>query len=212
MPINDSSLLDGAHEDRPRAVRPPARTKDYPGTELLRTHRLILRELRFSDVGNLSNLHQEKKVREMLLEPVPVAFLEIAGLVILANRTYTEKPGCGIWLAEDHQGNFVGLFSLMPIADSDEVELGARLMPEMFGRLYSLEGARALRDYAFACMPISRLHGFCHPENHAVPAIFRRLGFSAAGEAEHFGNPALKFLLERSEILSGKRTVAKEQL
>ena len=106
----------------------PSRGRDYAGTELLRTHRLVLRELRLSDVNDLSALHQEPKVREMLLEPVPVAFLEIAGLVISANRTYVEKPGRGIWHAADHAGEFVGLFSLMPVADSDEVELGARLI------------------------------------------------------------------------------------
>lgn len=196
----DHSLLTMEfHEDLPRVRRKPSRTEDYPGTELLRTHRLVLRELRFSDVGSLSNLHQEQKVREMLLEPVPIAFLEIAGLVILANRTYAERPGCGIWHASDHDGNFVGLFSLMPVGDSEEVELGARLMPAMFGRMYSLEGSRALRDHAFRSMSIARLLGFCHPQNHAVPAIFRRLGFSPAGMTQHFGNEALKFVIERDE-------------
>ncbi len=177
--------------------RRPSRSGDYAGSELLRTHRLVLRELRLSDVSDLSALHQEPKVREMLLEPVPVAFLEIAGLVISANRTYVEKPGLGIWHAADHAGEFVGLFSLMPVGDTHEVELGARLMPAMFGRLYSLEGARALRDFAFSELGLPRLHGFCDPRNHAVPAIFRRLGFTPEGMTEHYGKEALKFVLGR---------------
>lgn len=178
------------------SARSPARGQDYPGNELLRTHRLVLRELQFADVAELSALHQEPEVRETLLEPVPIAFLEVAGLVIQANRVYAQRPGLGIWRAADHSGQFVGLFSLMPVGDSEDVELGARLMPQMFGRLYSLEGARALRDHAFANLGLPRLYGFCHPQNHAVPAIFRRLGFEAAGQAQHFGKDALKFILE----------------
>ena len=175
-----------------------ARTRDYPGEELLRTHRLVLRGLRFRDLSALAALHREPSVRALLLEPVPRNALEIAGLVILANRTAERHPGLGIWHAADDAQRFVGLFSLMPLADGRGVELGARLPPWEAGRLYSLEGSRALRDHAFATLGLERLHGFCHPRNHAVPALFRRLGFQARGETVHFERPALGFVLERA--------------
>lgn len=174
-----------------------ARERDYPGETLLRTHRLVLRGLRFRDLSALSALHREDSVRALLLEPVPRTALEVAGLVILANRTGEQHPGLGIWHASDQAQRFVGLFSLMPLADGDGVELGARLLPSAAGRLYSLEGSRALRDHAFAMVGLERLHGYCHPDNHAVPALFRRLGFEARGATEHFGRPALGFVLER---------------
>lgn len=174
------------------------RARDYPGETLLRTHRLVLRGLRFRDLSALSALHREDSVRALLLEPVPRTALEVAGLVILANRTDEQHPGLGIWHASDQAQRFVGLFSLMPQADGDGVELGARLLPSAAGRLYSLEGSRALRDHAFATVGLERLHGYCHPDNHAVPALFRRLGFEARGATGHFGRPALGFVLERA--------------
>lgn len=174
------------------------RARDYPGEILLRTHRLVLRGLRFRDLSALSALHREESVRALLLEPVPRTALEIAGLVILANRTGEQHAGLGVWHASDHAQRFVGLFSLMPLAGDAGVELGARLLPWAAGRLYSLEGSRALRDHAFATLGLERLHGFCHPGNHAVPALFRRLGFEARGETIHFDRPALGFVLERA--------------
>ena len=181
----------------PSPPRAATRDRDYPGALLLQTHRLVLRGLRFRDLSVLSALHREAAVRSLLLEPVPLDALEIAGLVIEANRMYEQRPGLGIWHAADHRAEFVGLFSLMPLANGTDVELGARLMPAAAGRLYSLEGSRALRDHAFTTLGLARLHGFCHPHNHAVPAIFRRLGFDAIGETQHFGQHALGFVLER---------------
>lgn len=174
------------------------RARDYPGEVLLRTHRLVLRGLRFRDLSALSALHREPSVRALLLEPVPRSALEVAGLVILANRTGEQHPGLGIWHASDQAQRFVGLFSLMPLPDGHGVELGARLLPSAAGRLYSLEGSRALRDHALATLGLERLHGYCHPDNHAVPALFRRLGFEARGATVHFGQPALGFVLERA--------------
>ena len=178
--------------------RTDARDRDYAGAPLLQTHRLALRGLRFRDLSALSALHREASVRSLLLEPAPLTALEIAGLVIEANRMYAERPGLGIWHAADRAAQFVGLFSLMPLADGAGVELGARLMPDAAGRLYSLEGSRALRDHAFATLGLARVHGFCHPHNHAVPAIFRRLGFDAIGETRHFDQRALGFVIERT--------------
>ncbi len=181
-----------------QAQRQGRKPRDYSGTCLLQTRRMSLRSLRFADVGELSALHQHEQVRALLLEPVPLSFLENVGLVIQANHVHEERPGLGVWHASTSDSRFVGLFSLMPVTGGDAVELGARLMPDANGRLLSLEGARALRDYAFEVLQLPRLLGFCHPDNHAVPAIFRRLGFSADGETEHFDRPALAFSLQRS--------------
>ncbi len=178
--------------------------RDYPATCLLRTRRMVLRGLRFADVAELSTLHQHDGVRALLLEPVPVSFLEIAGLIIQANHVYGERPGLGVWHASMADGRFAGLFSLMPVDGGEEVELGARLMPEANGRLLSLEGARALRDYAFDVLQLPGLRGFCHPDNHAVPAIFRRLGFATDGETEHFNQRALAFSLQRDSWVAAR--------
>lgn len=175
------------------------RRHDYPGTELLRTRRLVLRGLRFRDLSALSALHREPSVRALLLEPAPASALENAGLIIQANRLYEEHPGLGIWHAADAEDRFVGLFSLVPLADGSAVELGARLLPSAGGRLYSLEGSRALRDMAFERLGLPCLHGYCHPENTVVPLLFRRLGFTAMGETTHHAHRALAFRLDRHD-------------
>lgn len=171
--------------------------RDYAGDTLLRTRRLVLRGLCLRDAEDISSLHADARVSAHLLEQIPTSFLETVGLIAQANHVYRDAPGLGIWHASA-EGRFIGLFSLMPVVGNEhEIELGARLMPSAFGRLYSLEGARALRDHAFVRLGLTRLRGFCDPRNTAVPLIFRRLGFSDVGTTEHFGREALAFVLER---------------
>jgi RimJ/RimL family protein N-acetyltransferase len=184
----------------PEAMSTPRRReprRDYAGDVLLRTRRLVLRGLCLRDAEDISGLHADPRVSAHLLEKIPLSFLETVGLIAQANHVYRDAPGLGIWHASAPEG-FIGLFSLMPVQGNEhEIELGARLMPTAFGRLYSLEGSRALRDHAFARLGLTRLRGFCDPHNAAVPLIFRRLGFSDAGTTEHFGREALAFVLER---------------
>lgn len=180
--------------------------EDYPGTVLLRTRRLVLRGLRFGDIGAIQALNSNADVSRWLLEPCPIRFFDVAAMIAQANRTYQETPGLGIWHASDEEGHFVGLYSLMPVEGTDEIEIGARLKPERWGRLYSVEGTRALCAYAFDTLRLSRLVGFCDAGNVAVPVIFRRLGFHPVGEVRHFDKPARKFALARSEWKPAART------
>lgn len=172
--------------------------QDFPGTEFLRTRRLVLRELRVADAPQLRRLNADERVSRWLLEQSPTHLVDLAKTIFEANRVYRHRPGLGVWHARTHENTFVGLFSLMPIADSDDIEIGARLFPNAQGRLYSVEGSAALCDCAFDILTLPRLIGFCHPQNHAVPAILRRLRFNDDGLTEHFGKPARRFVLDRA--------------
>ncbi|HEY0179233.1 MAG TPA: GNAT family N-acetyltransferase [Dokdonella sp.] len=172
---------------------------DFRGAEFLRTRRLVLRELRLADVGALIALNAQPEVSRWLVEPCPTDYFGVAKIVVRANENYLLRPGLGVWHASDAHGCFVGVFSLVPIDGGDEVEIGTRLLPAAWGRLYPVEGGRALCAHAFERIGLSHLVGLCHPHNRAVPAILRRLGFRADGETRHFGNVALRYVLRRED-------------
>lgn len=171
--------------------------RDFPGTEFLRTRRLVLRELRVADASQLGRLNADERVSRWLLERSPTHLIDLAKIIFEANHVYRRRPGLGVWHARTHENVFVGLFSLMPIAESDDIEIGARLFPSAQGRLYSVEGSAALCDHAFDVLALPRLISFCHPQNRAVPAILRRLRFSDDGMTQHFDKPARRFFLDR---------------
>lgn len=183
---------------REPAPPPSTAAQDYPGAELLRTRRLRLRGLRYADLFDLQRLGRDERVSQALLD-APVD--DIAGacaLVDTANRVYRDKPGLGVWRADDDRG-FIGFFSLMAELDPDEVEIGTRLLPRAWGRGYALEAGAALCEHAFGALRLPALIGLCDPRNRSVPPLLMRLGFVADGETEQFGNPALRFRLRRED-------------
>lgn len=210
----DSSMPATDDPVAPRdAARPAAPASDFPAEPFLETRRLRLRGLCLADVPQFMALNSDADVARWLVEPCPTEYFDVARLVFHANYQYVTRPGLGVWHASDRQGSFVGVFSLMPIEGTDDVELGARLLPETWGRMYSIEGCRALCEHAFVRLALPRLIGLCHPQNAAVPAILRRLGFSPDGEALHFGNRALRHVqlrdawLAREDARTAKRKI-----
>jgi RimJ/RimL family protein N-acetyltransferase len=199
MSQNSGDLPSAAAPARDDRDAPAVSSSDFPARPFLSTRRLCLRELCLADIPSLTAMNADADVARSLVEPCPTDYLGIAKIIFHANACYLTRPGLGVWHASDHDGRFVGVFSLMPIEGSDDVEIGTRLSPWTWGRLYPIEGGRALCAHAFETVGLSRLIGLFHPDNVAVPAILRRLGFTADGETLHFGNRALRFVLPREE-------------
>lgn len=172
---------------------------DFPGEELLRTRRMRLRGLRYADIFELQHLGRDARVGRALLDAPVDTVAGACALVDTANRVYRDRPGLGLWRADDEHGAFIGFFSLMAEIDPREVEIGTRLLPRAWGRGYALEGGAALCGHAFTTLGLPALLGLCDPANRSVPPLLGRLGFVADGETEQFGNRALRFVLRRED-------------
>lgn len=73
-------------------------------------------------------------------------------------------------------GDTVGQVGLNAGPLFPETELGWFVYDGHEGQGYATEGAIALRDWAFAHLPIDSLVSYTHPENTASKAVARRLG------------------------------------
>ncbi|MFC3130322.1 GNAT family N-acetyltransferase [Coralloluteibacterium stylophorae] len=163
------------------------------------TRRMRLRPFGRRDLGDLLALGGEARVVRHLLDNPLSGVADAAAFVLWDERMRSEHPGFGFWHASDRAGGFLGMFSLVPEADRDEVGIGARLLPRAWGRGYALEGGAALCGHGFATLGLRRIEGLCAPQNRSVPQLLERLGFTAAGESSQFGRPALRFLLARED-------------
>lgn len=180
--------------------------RDYPGAELLRTRRMRLRGLRYADVFDLQRLGRNERVTRTLIDAPVDSMLAACVLIDTANRVYRERPGLGVWRADDERGEFIGFFSLMAEV-GPEVKIGTRLLPRAWGRGYALEGGAALCTHAFDTLQLPALVGLCDPRNRSVPPLLARLGFVADGDTEQFGNRALRFVLRREQWCGIRRRV-----
>jgi len=139
---------------------------------------------------------------------------------------YAGHPGLGIWAAEhwvtalspddpgyrdaeqslspavlarltQPQPRFVGWFNLMPIPEQpEEVELGCRLVPAVWGSGLVMDGGAQLLDHAFGLLGRDRVWAICHPRHAAVHLRLRMLGFEHEGVRLYEGNPARYFVID----------------
>lgn len=169
--------------------------------------RLRLREFRATDADTLVTMHQDVRLRALLIDDYPLHHPAVARLFLQRlSALYRRHEGLGIWHAEHLAGNvpqaswgFCGWFNLMPMPDAPgEVELGCRLRPSAWGQGLALEGGAWLLHRAFVEQGRARVFGVCHPAHRAVHLCLLALGFQAQGVRDHAGQRAAHFMLDRA--------------
>jgi RimJ/RimL family protein N-acetyltransferase len=142
---------------------------------------------------------------------------------------YQEYPGLGIWAAErmklpiaaaeletaevrevlsdealvrlsQARPEFIGWFNLMPVPhDLEEIEIGSRLIPAVWGGGYAVEGGDLLLSHAFEKLGRESVWAFTQSDHRAAQFVLFRLGFEAAGEVLYDGKPAQSFRVTESQ-------------
>lgn len=82
----------------------------------------------------------------------------------------------GLAVCRRDDGAVVGTVQINKGPLYPETELGWQLYDGFEGNGYATESAAALRDWAFACLPLDSLVSYTDPNNTASQAVARRLG------------------------------------
>ncbi|EHR59834.1 GNAT family N-acetyltransferase [Saccharomonospora cyanea] len=162
------------------ASHPPApalRAQQSP--PILRTERLTLRPAVVSDLDAIhAYLSQEGVCRYLLHGPLSREEVE-AKLVACEKRATLGEKGDFVRLAvvRNEDGAVVGDVILdITSVEAATVEIGWVFSPDVAGRGYATEAARALRDYAFETLNAHRVVAHLHPDNTASSRLCERLG------------------------------------
>jgi RimJ/RimL family protein N-acetyltransferase len=146
-----------------------------------------------------------------------------------AMECYREYEGLGVWAAEQIKAilsesdlanpevrallsdealekfsrprpHFIGWFNLMPVpSDLDEIELGSRLIPSVWGSGLSVKGGKMLLNHAFDVLQRDRVWAFCHPQNRSAQYCVYYLGFEYIGTQDYNGQQAHAFRINRQK-------------
>lgn len=155
--------------------------------ERLETARTTLRFYRPIDVQDIVRLHNDPEVVKFLVDAAPRTSLEAAVFIKLINDQCALCPGLGIWRTSLKDGDtFIGNFSLMPLAGTNDIEIGGRLLKEAWGDGYSIEVGHALLQHAFDNLNLKRVVSMCHPDNRAAANALIATGFVHVGTEFHY--------------------------
>ncbi len=107
-----------------------------------------------------------------------------------AERLVRERPGdgLGLWAIEEPAtGVFHGWAGLIPLDDTEEIELAYRLPQSSWGRGIATEAARPLLAYGFDELRLECIAAVTDPENRASRHVLDKLGFLYRGRRSAYG-------------------------
>ncbi|GAB2830422.1 GNAT family N-acetyltransferase [Ferruginibacter profundus] len=162
------------------------------------TPRLILRRFTEADTGLLLQLNSDPEVLKYLHEPLLET--EEQALHVLQNIILPQyKNNLGRWAIHLKTSNeFIGWCGLKYLADTDEIDLGYRLMQEYWGKGYAFEAAKHTMDYGFNQLHLKTIVGRAHIENTASLRILEKVGLQFIKEEVIDDCPVKTFMLSNT--------------
>ncbi len=151
-------------------------------TFYIETERLILRELRTTDLDGMFELDSNPEVHKYLgNKPVKTKAESQKMLDSIINQ-YKER-GIGRFAAiEKVTGNFIGWSGIRLNTEynmngyTKYYDVGYRLIPKYWGKGYATESGKAAVNYAFNVLKLTKLYGITEMENQASHNALLKIG------------------------------------
>ncbi|TYA74448.1 GNAT family N-acetyltransferase [Seonamhaeicola marinus] len=150
----------------------------------LETERLILRELRLTDLDGLFELDSNPKVHRYLGNK-PVKTIEASEKMLRSIINQYEERGIGRWAAiEKSTGDFIGWSGLRLNTEfvmngyDKFYDVGYRLIPRYWGKGYATESGKAAVNYAFNTLKLPELYGITEQGNEASHKALLKIGLT----------------------------------
>jgi RimJ/RimL family protein N-acetyltransferase len=170
----------------------------------LQTLRLDFREFVASDIEDLVRLDSDPRVLKHINGGKPMARADAEASMRRVLPYYALYPGLGVWRAERRDNkDFVGWYCLKYCPPTADVEVGYRLLHKHWGHGYATEGARALVDFAFDDLGLTRVIGVTDPGNRASQHVLQKSGLRDAGWGKYYNKRLRLFAVDAVERARG---------
>ncbi|MFL0353051.1 GNAT family N-acetyltransferase [Xanthomarina sp. GH4-25] len=151
-------------------------------TFYIETERLLLRELRLSDLEGMFTLDSDPEVHKYLGNK-PVKTIDESQKILESVLKQYKERGIGRFaVIEKDSGDFVGWSGLRLNTEYNMngftryYDVGYRLMKRFWGKGYATESGKASVDYAFNCMKLPEVYATTEFGNQASHNALLKIG------------------------------------
>ena len=150
----------------------------------LETDRLILREIRKTDINEMFELDSDEKVHEYLGKNPINTILQAEENIRFIHQQYQELGIGRFACIEKETGEFIGWSGLKLNTGKKEalngyqdfVDIGYRFIPRFWGKGYASETAFACLEFGFKEMNYDTIYGAADIENIGSNKVLRKIG------------------------------------
>ncbi len=124
--------------------------------------------------------------------------------VNLEKRIQISKDVLGYWVTTEKIGNrTIGWMALKPLEETQEIEIGYRLLEEVWGKGYATEGGKMLLQYGFEQLNLPRIVAVARVANKASIRVMEKLGMHYEKTGKFYGVSCVYYAIDRNEYLWG---------
>ena len=150
---------------------------DSPGTMVLETSRLLLRELGDDDAPFILGLLNEPSFLRFIGDKGVRTVEDAVAYIRNGPRASYERNGFGLYLvALRETGAPIGICGLVSRDWLDHPDIGFSLLPAYWSRGYAMEAALGVLERS-AAQGIRRVMAITNPDNHDSIRLLEKLGF-----------------------------------
>jgi RimJ/RimL family protein N-acetyltransferase len=163
---------------------------------MISTERLRLRPASTADAEFWVRLHADPEVNRFVGEYTR----ERAETRLRGIEDSWAARGYGLCIVESlATGEAIGRSGLNWWEEFGETEVGWTFERAHWGQGYATEAARAVVDWGFSGLDLTRITAMIHADNHGSIAVAERLGFTPRREDEVLGKPCMVYALDRPQ-------------
>jgi ribosomal-protein-alanine N-acetyltransferase len=154
----------------------------------LETERLVLRQLKISDVEALFDMRKEP-LMHVFTDTKPDVNLEETMAYLMKMNLGIEEGKWLIWaIQERSSGRMVGSISLWNFdLELNTAELGYGLVPTAWGFGYMEEALGGVLHYGFDVLGLSKIEAYTEASNVASVKLLKKYQFEKTGQVEEQG-------------------------
>lgn len=165
---------------------------------ILKTERLILRQLSTDDRQDIFALRSDPKINKFLDRQIPEITEDAVNFINVVNENI-EKGNSFYWaITLTETKTFAGTICLYDFSsDNNSCEIGYELMTEFQGQGIMKEAVQTVIDYVFQTLKFEKILAFTHHENQNSTNLLLKFNFVKSIETDK-ENPNLNiFILEQ---------------
>lgn len=157
---------------------------------ILETKRLVLRHQTYDDLDALWALYCDPEIIKYIPD-APRSRKEAKEELEWHMNGHPKHPELGLWATLYKQtGRFIGRCGLLPwmIEGQQEIEVAYTIAREYWGQGLATEAARAILQYGFEQLNLSRLICLIDPENFASQKVAEKIGMTLEKKVDEIIN------------------------
>ncbi|MBT8386676.1 MAG: GNAT family N-acetyltransferase [Ignavibacteria bacterium] len=156
--------------------------KIFDAFPVLKTDRLLLRQLNENDVDGIYNFYSDPVALKYVPRNLFTKRIEASDKIKFFNALFDDRKGIWWAISYNEKQNIIGIAGFFEIdKDANKAELGYGFLQGNWGKGAGTEVVKALTEFGIKEMKLHKIYAFINPENISSIKVVEKFGYKREG-------------------------------